>query len=285
MQVVAISGPRQCALVERPDPKIAEDFVIVKIHSAPMCTEYKAYKDGQPTDRIGHEAAGEVVAVAQPGRVKVGDRVAVMPQYPCGKCSLCYAGDYIHCENTINPLALCDSETGTATYAQYCIKQDGLLLPIPDGVSYDHGAMACCGLGPSFGAMQYMQVDGFDTVLVVGLGPVGLGGVINGVYRGARVIGVDPNPHRARLALELGAAAVVNPEDPDCREADQGADRRPRRGQGDGLYRRACRAEARHRGHAPSRARHVRRLGRPHRDGQHGARRPDAAGGVALESA
>ena len=104
MQVVSITGPRQCALIERPDPKIAEDFVIVKIHSAPMCTEYKAYKDGQPTDRIGHEAAGEVVAVAQPGRVKIGDRVVVMPQYPCGKCDLCYAGDYIHCENTVNPL-------------------------------------------------------------------------------------------------------------------------------------------------------------------------------------
>jgi len=216
MQVVAITGPRQCALVERPDPKIAEDFVTIKIYSAPMCTEYKAYKDGRPTDRIGHEAAGEVVEVAQPGRVKVGDRVVVMPQYPCGKCSLCYAGDYIHCENNANPLALCGSETGAATYAQYCIKQDWLLLPIPDGVSYDHAAMACCGLGPSFGAMQQMHVDGFDTVLIVGLGPVGLGGVINGVYRGARVIGVDPNPYRARLALELGAAAVVNPEDPDA---------------------------------------------------------------------
>jgi threonine dehydrogenase-like Zn-dependent dehydrogenase len=63
-----------------------------------------------------------------------------------------------------------------------------------------------------------MHVESFDTALIVGLGPVGLGGVINGVYRGARVIGVDPNPYRARLALELGAAAVVNPNDPDALE-------------------------------------------------------------------
>jgi len=34
--------------------------------------------------------------------------------------------------------------------------------------------MACCGLDPTFGAMQLMQVDAFDVVLVTGLGPVGL---------------------------------------------------------------------------------------------------------------
>jgi L-iditol 2-dehydrogenase len=218
MQVVAITDPRQCALVERPDPKIAENFVTVKIHSAPMCTEYKAYADGRPTDRIGHEAAGEVVAAPTGSRVKVGDRVVVMPQYPCGKCALCYAGDYIHCEHNVDPLAICGSETGMATYAQYCIKQDWLLLPIPEGVSYDLAAMACCGLGPTFGAMQQMRVDSFDTVLIVGLGPVGLGGVINGVYRGARVIGVDPNPYRAKLALALGAEAVIDPGAADARQ-------------------------------------------------------------------
>ena len=64
--------------------------------------------------------------------------------------------------------------------------------------------------------MQLMDVDRHDTVLITGLGPVGLGGVINGVYRGARVIAVDSIPYRAEKALELGAAAVVNPTDEDA---------------------------------------------------------------------
>src|SRR3972149_3597995 len=67
------------------------------------------------------------------------------PQYPCGKCSLCLAGEYIHCQHCVDPLALCGSTTGTATYAQYCIKQDWLLIPIPAGMSYDDASMACCG--------------------------------------------------------------------------------------------------------------------------------------------
>jgi L-iditol 2-dehydrogenase len=214
MKVVAITDKCQAELVERSEPRVKADFAVVKIHVAPMCTEYKDYQGGSLRHNIGHEAAGEVVEVAKPGRVKLGDRVVVMPLYPCGKCELCMTGDYIHCEHNVNPLEICGSETGTATFAQYCIKQDWLLIPIPDDISYEHASMACCGLGPSFGAMQHMKVDAFDTVLIVGLGPVGLGGVINGIYRGARVIGVDPNPYRRKLALALGASTVINPNDP-----------------------------------------------------------------------
>ena len=216
MKVAAITGPRQCAVVERPDPVIQGSFVKVKITVAPMCTEFKSYKEGGVGDVLGHEAAGEVAEVARSGRLKVGDRVVVMPQYPCGRCELCLAGDYIHCEHSLDPLAVCASPTGTATYAQYCIKEDWLLLSIPEDISTAHGSMACCGLGPTFGAVQRMAVDALDTVAVVGLGPVGLGAVINASYRGARVIGVESNPYRAALARQLGAQVVIDPNDPEA---------------------------------------------------------------------
>ncbi|MCB0083029.1 MAG: zinc-binding dehydrogenase [Caldilineaceae bacterium] len=211
MKKAVITGPQQAAIVDVPDPTPRDHWVVVKVHTAPMCTEYKAYRAGTPTDQLGHEAAGEVVAVAQPGRVQVGDRVVVMPTTACGCCALCLAGDYIHCEQNLNFAAIHGTRDGSATYAQYLLKPDHLLVPIPDGIAYDHAAMACCGLGPTFGAMQTMAVNAFDTVLITGLGPVGLGGVINGVYRGARVIGVESNPYRAELARTLGATAIVDP--------------------------------------------------------------------------
>ncbi len=218
MKTVKIIGRKQAELTEVPDPKIRHDFALVKIYSTPMCTEYKRYVTGQTTDVLGHEAAGEVAAVAQPGRVKVGDRVVVMPQYPCGKCFLCVSGDYIHCQETVDPLTFCGSETGTSTYAQYCIKQDWLLIPIPDTMSYDHASLACCGLGPAFGAMQRMGVSAFDTVLIAGMGPVGLGGVLNARYRGARVLAIATDPYRTSLALRLGAEAVIDPQAKDALE-------------------------------------------------------------------
>lgn len=214
MKQAVIAGVRHAAAVEVPEPQPVKHWALVKVHAAPLCTEFKGYAAGHANRALGHEACGEVVAVAQPGRVQVGDRVAVMPMLPCGLCRFCLAGDYIHCQNQADYKAFTGGQEFTGTMVQYLLKPDWLLPALPAEVSYDHGAMACCGLGPTFGAMQRLAVDSFDTVLIAGLGPVGLGGVINGRFRGSRVIGVDSNAYRAALARELGAAAVLDPTDP-----------------------------------------------------------------------
>ncbi len=216
MKKVVVTGKKQAGVVEVPNPKAKENWVVVKVHSAPMCTEYKAFLDGKPGGHLGHEAAGEVVEVAQPGKVKVGERVVAMPLTACGKCALCLDGDYIHCQDATNFEKFHGTCDGSSTMSQYILKQDWLLVPVPDGVAYDHAGMACCGLGPTFGAFHSMNVDRYTTVLITGLGPVGLGGVINARYRGARVIAVDSHPWRVQRALELGAEVVIDPRDEDA---------------------------------------------------------------------
>ncbi|MBX3050953.1 MAG: zinc-binding dehydrogenase [Caldilineaceae bacterium] len=216
MRKATITGVRQGGVVEIPAPQAKADWVVVKVHTAPMCTEYKAFLTGAPSQQLGHEAAGEVVEVTQPGRWQVGDRVVVMPQNPCGVCSLCLAGEYIHCQDVADFAAIHGSREGSATMAEYLLKQERQLVPIPDGMSYDHASMACCGLGPTFGALERVGAGVLDTVLITGLGPVGLGGVINATFRGARVIGVESNPWRAQKARKLGAEAVVDPSADDA---------------------------------------------------------------------
>lgn len=213
MKIATITGVRRAELAERPEAHAQDDFVLVKVLVAPMCTEYKLFRQGQLSDHLGHEAAGEVLAVDAASMVRVGDRVVVMPISACGRCALCRSGDYIHCQQTIDVERRTANHSATATYAQMLVKQDWMLLPLPDDISLEHGSMACCGLGPTFGAMQRMQVDAFDTVLITGMGPVGLGGVINGVQRGARVIAVESHPYRQQLAADLGAVAVIDPAD------------------------------------------------------------------------
>jgi L-iditol 2-dehydrogenase len=216
MKQAVILGERQAALKDVPDPQPREDWVVVKVHAAPMCAEYKTFVAGHATDRLGHEAAGEVVAVAgggpghRPGRVKEGDRVVVMPQYPCGKCSLCVAGDYIHCEDNADVARFTGTPEGSATMAQYLVKPAWLLPPIPEGLSYERASLACCALGPSFGAFQAMGLSAFDTVLITGLGPVGLGAVVNARFRGAHVIAVEPVAWRGERARQMGAACVLD---------------------------------------------------------------------------
>src|SRR5207302_5120714 len=102
---------------------------------------------------------------------------------------------------------------GSATMAQYLLKPDWLLPTIPEGISYERASLACCALGPSYGAFDRMGVGAPDTVLVTGLGPVGLGAVVNARFRGARVIGVETNSWRAERARGLGAEEVLDPRE------------------------------------------------------------------------
>ena len=216
MQQVAILGERQAGLVEKPDPVAKDNWVVVKIHAAPMCTEFKMFVEGRVGDGFGHEAAGEVVAVGQSTRVTVGDRVVVMPMNASAGNEHSLGGEYIYSEDQLDFEAIHGTDVGRATMAQYILKPDWLLVPIPDGMSYDHASLACCALGPSFGAYERLGLDALDTVLITGLGPVGLGAVVNAVYRGVRVIGVDGNQWRAQRALELGAETVIDPTDNDA---------------------------------------------------------------------
>ncbi|MYA55038.1 zinc-binding dehydrogenase [Candidatus Poribacteria bacterium] len=216
MKVAAVLGEHQAGVVEVPDPIPKEDWVVVKIHASPMCTEYHAFEHGYKTDGLGHEAAGEVVDMAQPGKVEIGDRVVVMPQYPCGKCALCTDGDYIHCENNYNFEEFVGTRHGSATMAQYILKPSWLLPKIPDDVSYEHASLACCALGPSYRAFDEMGVNATHTVLITGIGPVGFGAIANARFRGAKVIAAELIPWRAERAKQMGVEAVINPTDEDA---------------------------------------------------------------------
>ena len=147
MQVAAMFGEGRGGVVDKPDPQAAGDIVVVKIRAVPMCTEYKGFISGGTGENFGHEAAGEVVEVAQPGRVKVGDRVVVQPQNSCGKCEMCAIGEHIHCLKGRNIQETLGTEPASATYAQYMHKMEDLLSPIPDGVSYEHAGMAVLWIG------------------------------------------------------------------------------------------------------------------------------------------
>jgi L-iditol 2-dehydrogenase len=211
MRAAAITRVGRVEVHDQPVPTAHRDLVVVKVLASPMCTEFKQRKEGRKSEALGHEAAGVVVDAGTSSRVSVGDRVVVMPNFACGKCALCLAGDHIYCPNQRDVLAETGQTSGKGTYAQYLIKPDWLLVPIPDDISMAHAALACCGLGPSLTASQRIRVDSMGTLVVSGCGPVGLGAIIHGKVRGALTIGIESHPYRAQLARELGADWIVDP--------------------------------------------------------------------------
>ncbi|WP_112547259.1 MULTISPECIES: zinc-binding dehydrogenase [unclassified Rhizobium] len=183
-----------------------------------MCTEWQGWRAGTHSCELGHEAVGVVVDAAQSRRLKTGDRVIVMPHAGCGVCPACAAGEHIHCTSQRDLLGETGSSSGIGCYAQYLLKPDYILQPVPDDIETHHAAMAICALGPSFTAMKRMQLTDKDTILISGCGAVGLGAVVNARTIGARVIALEFNPYRVALAKELGAEQVIDPRAPDLIE-------------------------------------------------------------------
>jgi L-iditol 2-dehydrogenase len=218
MRIAEMGGGKPAGVGEAPDPVVADNYAKVKVLSSPLCTEFK-HEERERRGCFGHEGGGEVVEIGPNVRhVAVGDRVVIMPQNSCGVCDLCKSGEHIYCRSPRKALEICNSKTGRETAAQYVIQQDWLLMKYPESIPDDHAAMACCGFGPAFNAMESMEVNAGDTVLVAGLGPVGLGAVTVALYRGATVIGVDMNLYRRKLAEDIGAAHTFDPTEDDVDE-------------------------------------------------------------------
>jgi threonine dehydrogenase-like Zn-dependent dehydrogenase len=183
--------------------------VVVKMMASPICGSDKHPYFAAEPQTGGHEGSGEVVAVDKPEQLKVGDRIVIGPLGGCRQCELCRAGDYIHCLET-PPVQ--------GHFAEYALAQEFVSPTLPDDVDYDVGALAGCALGPGLGAMSRMETGPGHTLLITGLGPVGLGSVVTATFRGARVIGVDPEPWRRDRAKDLGAEVVLDPTDDNVAE-------------------------------------------------------------------
>lgn len=206
MQTLVLHN-KQAILKTVPDPVPEQGWVVAKIMATTICgSDKNAYHSCCPVCDAGHEGTGVVVDTDKSSLLKVGDRVVLNPLSGCGACDQCLTGNYIYCMN---------KPPFTSHFAQYVKIQDFVCSKLPDDISFEIGTLAGCALSPAFSSLKRLQVSAFDVVLVIGLGPVGLGAVTVAKFRGARVIGVEYNPYRQKLALELGADLILDPTDPD----------------------------------------------------------------------
>lgn len=198
---LAVTGEREVALREAPLPEPRDGEVLLRVEAAAICNEWRGFAAGNPCESCGHEAVGTVVAG---DGLAAGTRVVAMPLWGCGECAYCRSGAYIHCAQ-----AFSEPE---AAIAEYLRKPAFLCRPLPDDVTWEQGLLACCALGPSFGALERLAPAAGETILVTGAGPVGLGAVVNARARGLDVVVVEPQAERADRAAALGARVVERPE-------------------------------------------------------------------------
>ncbi len=160
----------------------------------------------------GHEPCGQVVAVGSGcRRLTEGDRVVVYHIAGCGVCEQCRSGYLIGCTSESRAAYGWQRDGG---HAEYLLAEEVTCLPLPDSLSYVDGALVSCGFGTAYEALLRLDVSGRDTLLVTGLGPVGLAAAMLAKGMGAGpVVGTDVSPERRQLAQDLGLVDDAVPAD------------------------------------------------------------------------
>ena len=157
----------------------------------------------------GHEPSGEIVEVG-PGcrRFVVGDRVIVYHISGCGVCNDCRRGFMISCTNEKYRRAYGWQRDGGM--ADFMIAEEKDLIALPIELSYADGAQVACGFGTVYEAIEKIQLNGNHSLLITGLGPVGLAAAALSRKLGAQqIIGIDVVAERRQLANSLKLCDVV----------------------------------------------------------------------------
>lgn len=198
---------------ERPHPS-GYDAVIRPLLVAPCTSDVHNVAIGclQPNRVLGHEGLGEIVEVGDLVRdFRVGDVVVVPPVTPDWRTVPSQLGAHQHCAGLITGQKLSNSEDGLM--AEYALIRDidANAARIPDGVTLEGAVLAADMLNTGLYGAELAEVQPGDTVVVMGIGPVGLMAVAGARLRGAgRIIAIGSRPKCVELARLYGATDIVN---------------------------------------------------------------------------
>lgn len=232
MQAALLEALEKLVVREVPTPEIDDDSALLKIESVAVCgSDIRIFHHGNPRvvppAIIGHETAGTVIAAGKNvARVKVGDRVAVGADVPCGQCSWCRNGFGNNCH--IN-YAIGYQIPGS--FAQYMklprlVLEEGPVTPFSSKLSFDEAALAE-PLACAINGLELVNMSLGKTVAILGMGPIGCMMIDLARIMGAvKVICVQRSRKRMEIAKTYNADAYIYSDEEDvvarCRAETDG---------------------------------------------------------------
>jgi NDMA-dependent alcohol dehydrogenase len=213
--------------VEVDDPRQGE--IRVKVAAAGLChsDDHMATGDlpaGMYPIVGGHEGAGVVDAVGpNTPEFEVGDHVIFSFLAACGRCRWCATGRQNLCDAGATTMlgtradgsyrfhspdgAPVGQMAGLGAFAQYTVVSVFSAIKVPSDLPMTSLCLLGCAVGTGVGsAVNSAGVELNDTVIVLGIGGVGINAVQGAALAGAStVIAVDPVPFKQEMALKLGA--------------------------------------------------------------------------------
>jgi len=195
---------------------LKEGQVLVKIAASGVChsqlNEIKGKKgpDKYLPHTLGHEGAGIVEDIGpKVKKVKKGDHVVL--SWIKGKGINAEPPVYFSGSNRINSGQLC-------TFNEYTVTAENRVTPISKEIPLDLAALLGCAVPTGMGVIiNNAKVKEEDTVAVFGVGGIGLS-VVHGaaIMKASKIIAVDIQEAKLKMAKELGATHVVNAKNEDA---------------------------------------------------------------------
>ncbi|MBC8292307.1 MAG: S-(hydroxymethyl)glutathione dehydrogenase/class III alcohol dehydrogenase [Proteobacteria bacterium] len=232
--------PLAIETVDLEGPRTGE--VLVEIKATGVCHTDAFTLSGEDPEGLfpailGHEGAGVVVETgAGVTSLAVGDHVIPLYTPECRQCEYCLSGKTNLCQairTTQGRGVMPDGSSrfsvdgepvyhymGTSTFAQYTVLPEIALAKIRADAPFDKVCYIGCGVTTGLGAViNTAQVEEGATVVVFGLGGIGLNVVQGARMAGAsRIVGVDLNPARRKLAEKFGMTDFVDPRETEAHE-------------------------------------------------------------------
>jgi alcohol dehydrogenase len=197
-----------------PDPTPTPDGVVIRVRASGLCrSDWHGWMGHDADIRLphvpGHELAGVIESVgAEVKRWQPGDRVTLPFVCGCGSCPQCASGNHQVCDHQFQP-----GFTHWGSFAEYVAigYADLNLVRLPESVDFVTAASLGCRFATSFRAVIDQGRIARDQWLAVhGCGGVGLSAIMIGQALGARVIAVDIDDAKLKLARDIGASACIN---------------------------------------------------------------------------
>lgn len=217
MKSVVIDTPGEVRVETLPDPSLpGPDGAVIQVRSAAICgSDLHFYEGDYPLAGplpLGHEAIGTVIEVGRDVRtIKVGDEVLVSSVAGCGSCVGCATRDPVTCVD--GPRIFGAGALGGAQSELLAVPAaDFQLLKMPEDIQPEEALLLTDNLPTGWAAAQRADFPPGGTVVVLGLGAVGLCAVQSALTLGAgTVFAVDPVEGRRARADRLGAVPLEPP--------------------------------------------------------------------------
>lgn len=204
--------------IEKETPKIGPlDALLRPVAIAPCTSDVHSMHGGAGELKdviLGHEALGEVVEVGSlVKKFKKGDIVVVpctTPNWEEPNLQRRHSNN-AHDAGLMGSFKFMLSQDGVFAEFFRVINADANLVLMPEGVSVEDALMTCDMMSTGFYAAEQAEIQIGDSVVVFGIGPIGLMAIAGAKSYGAgRIIAVDARPTCEPLAREYGATDIVS---------------------------------------------------------------------------